>query len=258
MRRNVGSLATLGVLLVATGCTSPVSVRSHDDRPEPAPRSPVAIRPAPQASAAPIRPIRGATRTPSRQPIVSSASTGSNISRLRFVVDAGHGGKDPGARGRSPVPEKEITLAMAREVAMRLVSRGAKVSMTRSSDKFVELEDRAALADRTGAALLISLHADSAERESAAGVGVWVARGALPGSKNVARSILAEVKRAGLQTRSMQEAGFKVLVGHDKPSVLVECGFLTNSTDAKMLNTREYRKKLADAIVAGIVRTLGS
>src|SRR5512142_1638827 len=80
------------------------------------------------------------------------------------VIDAGHGGRDPGATGVSGVlHEKDLTLALAKELRDDLVERGwVRLAMTREDDRYLTLDDRAALARRLGAAMFVSLHMDSA------------------------------------------------------------------------------------------------
>lgn len=176
---------------------------------------------------------------------------------MTIVVDAGHGGKDPGARGVSVSPEKTINLDVALRLARLLEQAGAKVVTTRSSDRFIPLDDRAAMADRTRADLFVSIHADSAQRAGASGTTIYIARNALSQSRHAARSIAAALQRAGIECRGTQSAGYRVLVGHSRPAVLIECGFLTNRADASRLNTAPYRAKLAAAIADGIATHFG-
>ena len=91
------------------------------------------------------------------------------------VIDAGHGGRDPGASSVSgQVSEKDLTLALARELRDDLVKRGrVRVAMTRDDDRYLTLEDRAAVARRLGAAMFVSLHMDSAPNPLARGASVY-------------------------------------------------------------------------------------
>ena len=91
------------------------------------------------------------------------------------VIDAGHGGRDPGARSVSgEAAEKDLTLALARELRDNLVRRGrVRVAMTRDDDRYLTLEDRAAVARRLNAAMFISLHMDSAPNPLARGASVY-------------------------------------------------------------------------------------
>ena len=102
---------------------------------------------------------------------------GAPIARGRpiVVIDAGHGGRDPGARSVSgEVAEKELTLALARELRDDLVKRGrVRVAMTRDDDRYLTLDDRAAVARRLDAAMFVSLHIDSAPNPLARGASVY-------------------------------------------------------------------------------------
>src|SRR5690348_8849892 len=91
------------------------------------------------------------------------------------VIDAGHGGRDPGARSVSgEIAEKDLTLAMARELRDKLVERGrVRVALTREGDQYLTLDDRAAVARRLDAAMFVSLHVDSAANPLARGASVY-------------------------------------------------------------------------------------
>jgi N-acetylmuramoyl-L-alanine amidase len=92
-----------------------------------------------------------------------------------IVIDAGHGGRDPGATSVSgQIKEKELTLAIARELRDQLVQRGrVRVALTRDDDRYLTLEQRADLARRLGASLFVSLHTDSAPNPLARGASVY-------------------------------------------------------------------------------------
>jgi N-acetylmuramoyl-L-alanine amidase len=176
----------------------------------------------------------------------------SGLAGATIVVDAGHGGHDPGALGRGPVPEKVVNLDIARRLAERLEEGGANVIMTRGSDRFISLDERAAIADRSRADLFVSIHADSSPRSSVTGMTIYVARGAGRESRRAAEAIAAALTRAGLELRGVQAAGYRVLVGHSRPGVLIECGFLSNRGEAARLASAGYRDQIAAAIAEGI------
>ncbi len=103
-----------------------------------------------------------------------SSSKAVKSSRKKIVVlDPGHGGKDPGAIGYSGVYEKNITLAMAKELKVILEKEGYKVHLTRSTDIFIPLRDRVKIARKYNADLFMSIHADSAVNRSATGLSVY-------------------------------------------------------------------------------------
>jgi N-acetylmuramoyl-L-alanine amidase len=92
----------------------------------------------------------------------------------RIVVDAGHGGHDPGAIGRRGLQEKDVTLDIARKVAKELKEAGFDVIMTRSSDRFLQLEERTALANTSRGDLFVSIHANANPRRNRSGIETYV------------------------------------------------------------------------------------
>jgi N-acetylmuramoyl-L-alanine amidase len=204
----------------------------------------VQSRPAPQMSPRPAPPT----------PTIQAPS----LANRTVVVDAGHGGADPGAwdRSLSEVPEKTINLDIANLVAGLLRQRGAWVLMTRPGDQRVELQERADRAERYQADLFISIHANAAPSREPAGAEVYVCRAASSSSEQAAAQIEAALRRSGFACRGIRRANFVVLAGHRRPAVLLECGFLTNRDDARRLNDPACRRQLAAAIVDGVARYL--
>ena len=140
----------------------------------------------------------------------------------------------------------------------KLQGLGANVVMTRSTDRFIELDSRAAAADRYRADLLVSIHADSLPDYKIRGATFYVSENSRASyiSRKIAKSLNASFKAAGIETRGIRTANFRVLVKHSRPAVLVECGYLTNRNDAGRLNASWYRAKLAAAIADGITKAL--
>ncbi len=97
-------------------------------------------------------------------------------SGYHIVVDAGHGGKDPGALGRRGTEEKGITLDIAQRLKRGLVAKGFKVTMTRDRDVFIPLEERTEIATRANADLFVSIHANSSPSRSVDGIEVYALR----------------------------------------------------------------------------------
>jgi N-acetylmuramoyl-L-alanine amidase len=197
---------------------------------------------------------------PSPSPSVSAepdVAEPKSIQGRTIVIDAGHGGKDPGALGRGGLTEKQIVLSIALEVARLLEIRGAEVVATRASDQFISLDERASMAERSRADLFVSIHADAARNKNASGVGAFIYTSAHKKSQLAAHRIIRAVERAGLESRGIRRRNFHVLREHSRPAVLIECGFLTNAGDRRRLNNESYRKKLAAVLVQGIVDHLG-
>jgi len=155
------------------------------------------------------------------------------------------------------MPEKRINLGITTRLIRILTQRGAKVIATRTSDRFIELDDRAAMAERTRADLFVSIHADASRNAGVRGATIYIARNASGQSRRAAQRIEAALRSAGLECRGIRDAGFRVLVGHSRPAVLIECGFLTNRREAKLLNTAAHQEWIADAIADGIAAHFG-
>ncbi len=108
---------------------------------------------------------------PADEPILHVPQQSKESGLRLIVIDAGHGGKDPGAVGPDSVLEKDITLGMAKLLAKKLQQDlGVQVKLTRSSDKFLELRERTAYANQVGADLFISLHANASPSRNAYGI----------------------------------------------------------------------------------------
>jgi N-acetylmuramoyl-L-alanine amidase len=205
-----------------------------------------------------ITPQSTPTSIPPRKPVLppmiesQPSSVEPFIGPVTIVIDPGHGGKDPGTQDTSRVPEKHIVLAIALELAQLLTDRGANVVMTRSTDRFIELADRAAIAERRKADLFVSIHADFSRNLDASGATVLTGRTASEQSKRAAWKIKTSLQRAGIACRKTRPQRLTVLEDHSRPAVLVECGFLSHRTEAANLNTSWYQSKIAQAIAEGI------
>jgi N-acetylmuramoyl-L-alanine amidase len=211
-----------------------------------------------------IRPrLRRAVR---RAPSLDPAPTASVFSSGGPVfVDPGHGGVlghggDPGATSVLGMYEKDIVLDTARAVASSLRGQGVPVRMTRDDDTFVELNDRADLANRAGAEAFVSIHADSCPNPAITGFTLYVAPQAGAETMALARAIERNLEAAGVSGRGIRRKDFRVLVRTSCPAVLVEIGYLSNWAEARQLASGDYRRRLAEAISQGIVeycRTAG-
>ena len=168
------------------------------------------------------------------------------------VIDAGHGGKDPGAISVKGFYEKTVNLSVARKVAAKLRQCGLRVVMTRSSDRFVELERRAEIANQYRADLFVSIHADSSLTRTHKGYSVYVARQASYSSQKVARAIAKNLHKVSPDGNGIRQADYRVLVKTRMPAVLVEIGYISNHGEAALIITDSFQKRIADAIFAGI------
>ncbi len=193
---------------------------------------------------------------PLTPPVVVPPRRPTPRARLTVVVDAGHGGQDPGTIGYGNLQEKDINLAVAHKVAALLQQRGIGVILTRSQDRFIELEERAAIANQHNADLFVSIHSDSAPNRSVEGFTVYVARGASSDSRQAAQAIQRSMSGTGSDNHGVREADYRVLVNTTCPAVLVELGYLSNATDARRLQDNGFQSRLAQAITDGILTCL--
>lgn len=209
------------------------------------------------------------------------------------VIDPGHGGRDPGATSVSgEIAEKDLTLALARELRDQLVKRGrVRVAMSRDDDRYVTLEDRAGIARRLDAAMFVSLHMDSAPNPLARGASVYslsdvasdaeaarfaavenggttvregngsvgamlsdlAMRAQMSASADLAERLVNNAaKRFELRPDPHRFAAFHVLRRADSPAILFEAGYLSNADDELLLRSPEHRAAVALALAQAI------
>lgn len=166
------------------------------------------------------------------------------------VIDAGHGGYDRGGIPGQAVSEKEMTLDVAQRLKSVLAANGYRVVMTRDSDVFVPLGTRVAIANSYPNAIFVSIHFNSAKRSGAGGIETYFYnRESLPLASAIHYYVAGG---APSSNRNVRRRGYFVLRKTTVPAVLVECGFLTNPTEAAYAQTASYRQKLAEEIAAGV------
>ena len=167
------------------------------------------------------------------------------------VVDAGHGGKDNGAFRRYGGAEKHAALDVATRLAAKLRESQFKVVMTRSSDVFVDLDDRAAISNRQSNAIFVSVHFNDSGRRGIRGFETYY-------HSPVARPLAYRIQQQlmtlpGAVNRGVKTANFRVLRKAAYPAVLVECGFLSNRKEGAGARSASRRDDLADKIAEAIV-----
>ncbi len=220
------------------GILVPRSLESHFHRPQ-------------------VRPAVTKTKKPAKvRPIPARTLSGKH-----FVIDAGHGGRDHGASRRG-VREKDVTLSISMEVARLLRQQGARVTMTRTNDRKIELNRRAQISNENRPDAFVSIHINSASNSGAAGAEVYPARIRSAGqrrdkiarSAKLARTILRQIQNVTpAKDRGIKRSpGFRVLKRNNHAAVLVELGFVTNSRERRLLGSPTYQRKLAQALVRGI------
>src|SRR5256886_12650348 len=171
-------------------------------------------------------------------------------SSTAVVIDAGHGGFDRGGIPGQRIPEKEMTLDVAQRLKTLLAASGYRVVMTRDSDVFVPLPTRVAIANSYGNAIFVCIHFNSAKRVGAGGIETYFySRDSLPLASAIHYYVASGAPSAN---RGVRRRGFYVLRRTTIPSVLVECGFLTNPAEAQYALSSAYRQKLALELAHGI------
>jgi len=184
----------------------------------------------------------------------SSTSSSSSYSRASsaalIVIDAGHGGFDRGGIPGQRVPEKNIALDVALRLKRKLQAGGYKVVMTRDTDVFVPLPSRVAIANSYRNGIFVCIHFNSASRSGANGIETYFyRRDSTKLASDIHKNVIAG---APSENRGIRRRGYYVLRKTAIPGVLVECGFLTNPTEARLALTADYRDKLAEEIMRGI------
>ena len=179
-----------------------------------------------------------------------AADTGGTSENMTVVIDAGHGGHDRGGIPGQRIAEKVMTLDVAQRLRNVLQASGYRVVMTRDSDVFVPLGTRVAIANSYRNAIFVCVHFNATNRSGASGIETYFySRDSLPLASAIHHFV---VGGAPSSSRGVRRRGYYVLRKTSIPAVLVECGFLTNPTEAAYAQTASYRQKLAEEIAAGV------
>ncbi len=172
------------------------------------------------------------------------------------VIDAGHGGNDPGTLGNGTIKEKTVNLAIAQRLERLLIREGVQVIMTRSDDTFVELNERSDISNSAGAAMFVSIHADAADSTAANGFTIFIAEEASSADRALGGAIADEMAALGITNRGVRQRDLRVLRRTSATAVLVETGFLTNNQEARRLAQASYQNLVAEAISFAILEQL--
>ena len=189
------------------------------------------------------------------------------------IIDAGHGGEDGGAIGKNGAYEKDINLELAKKLSTRLEKEGIPCLLTRSTDillydrntdyegkkKRLDLLARKELAEKYDNAIFISIHQNSYPKEQYNGFQVYYSKNN-PSSKDLALLIEGCVKSTlqpnNKRAAKQADSSIYLLDKISSPSVLLECGFISNAEECKLLCQDGYQNDLCDAIVEGIITFL--
>ena len=181
----------------------------------------------------------------------ATVATNTSDSFDTVVVDAGHGGKDSGAIRRHAPAEKAVALDVALRVDRKLRESQLKTVLTRDDDTFIPLDNRVALGNRQGNSIFISIHFNDSRRRGVEGIETYY-------HSPYAYDLAAAIERnlctlPGTVNRGVHTARFRVLRNLRYPSVLVECGYLSNRSEARDAADADYREALAEKIAGAIV-----
>lgn len=184
--------------------------------------------------------------------------------KLTIVIDAGHGGEDPGKVGINGALEKEINLKIAGKVMELLKAKNMEVVMTREEDRMLgsvqadnkklsDMKERVSKMNEAEPDLVVSIHQNSYTDSAVSGAQVFYYSGSTEGERaaNIMQDTLLSVDKSNKRKAKANDT-YYLLKHVDAPAIIVECGFLSNQEEAQKLITDDYQLMLANAIVAGI------
>ncbi|HMS53860.1 MAG TPA: N-acetylmuramoyl-L-alanine amidase [Fimbriimonadaceae bacterium] len=197
--------------------------------------------------------------------LIKPQNADGHVSGKVIVVDAGHGGNDSGARDPAKTTnEKDLNLAISKQLSEQLASQGATVIMTRKTDVFIPLRERAEIANRNKADLFISVHINSNRTANTTSGSIIFYHGGSTLGNLLADCIRLEVKKMGdlpvigtWSDKRIYDTGFAVLRYSKMPGVLVETGFINHRKDLAVMRSPDFQKRFATAILKGIKVYLG-
>ena len=200
---------------------------------------------------------------------IYAAAISDAVEMKTVIIDAGHGGEDCGAIGKSGVYEKDLNLEISFLIGEMLSAEGYAVIYTRTTDRLLyspeediygirkisDLKNRCKIGAEHPNAMFVSIHMNSFGNAKYSGLQVYY------GKKNELSSTLATSIQSTVKSTLQNENNRSTKLGRDmyilenldNPSVLIECGFLTNEEECKKLSEKEYQKQLSFAIVCGII-----
>ena len=263
-------ILVLGLALVPTAhaLPAPSTLNQREHRinaatPTPSPTpAPIVVVPATTAPIIPTSTTAQVARVSTAAPVARTSTPARVVRTTRsaasqaprqsttVVIDAGHGGFDRGGIPRQRVPESMMNLDVAQRLKAILQASGYRVVMTRDSDVFIPLGTRVAIANSYRDAIFVCIHFNATPRSGASGIETYFySSQSLPLASAIHYYVAGGAPSAN---RGVRRRGFFVLRRTTIPSVLVECGFLTNPTEAAYAQNSAYRQKLAMEIAHGI------
>lgn len=181
-------------------------------------------------------------------PLTTSAKSFS-----RVVIDAGHGGKDPGSLWYG-IAEKTLTLDVAKRLSATLKSKGIATVLTRNSDTYLSIDSRAEKANEYSNAILVSIHFNAHTDRSIKGIETFYYPDSSKG-RSLAGNVQTElVNRINSVNRGIKAGRLKILRLAKHPAVLVECSFISNRWECQRCAASWYRQIVAEEIAEGLLK----
>jgi len=185
-----------------------------------------------------------------------------SVKSSTIILDAGHGGTDEGAKV-SAFQEKKIALTTTLLTKKHLEEMGYRVILTRSRDMYVPLPRRVSIANKTQAALFVSLHYNASKNHTAKGIEIFYHDSSeilrTRASRRLASCILPFlIDQTEALSRGVKQGNFYVIRETQMPAVLIEGGFMTNFEERSLLKDKEYLDKIAKGVALGIDKYLKS
>ncbi len=198
-----------------------------------------------------------------------STAAGTDTQQRVFVIDPGHGGEDGGATENN-ILEKDINLSIALKLRDMLTAGGYETVMTRETDESIydssagttrerkvsDLKNRAEIINRNQNNILISIHQNKFEQSKYSGAQIFYSKNN-PESERLAeeirKSITSLIQPENKRELKAADSSIYILDKAEVPAVIVECGFISNTEEAKMLSNEDYQQKMAFAIFAACI-----
>ena len=197
-------------------------------------------------------------------------------SNTKIIIDAGHGEPDGGAVSKDGIKESELNLQIAKKLASKLKESNFEVLMTREDENNIasesmqnkkireiktnDLNNRVKIANESGASILVSIHMNKFEDSKYRGWQTFYSKNSEEGKKlaeNIQSSISECIEYDNKRT-ALKIEGIKIIDKSTIPAVIVECGFLSNEEECRLLQEEMYQDKLAEGIKNGIIKYFSS
>lgn len=193
--------------------------------------------------------------------------TSSSKESFTIVVDAGHGGIDPGKVGINGALEKDINLAIALKLEQNLTEQGIHVVMTRTDDnglyeesdsnkKVTDMKNRLAIIEEAQPVLAVSIHQNSYPDSSISGVQVFYYKDSVKSREaaTIMQAQMIKTLKPAKEREAKENSSYYLLKKTSVPIMIVECAFMSNPTEAELLTREDYQEKVAWAIYMGIMQ----